>query len=110
MSPLNPYNKTPHHTAPVIFQWTHRVSEHQEVHEGTGTCPECGCVMTKRYAWGQHTQSKGGFMEPSQRVLAQSVQYVVPVYVPAHGPASQEVHVGCGARITIASWQDGTAS
>lgn len=108
MSPLNPYNTSPHHTAPAAFQWTHGVSNGKELHEATGACPECGCVMTKRYTTGQYTQPKGGFLGRRKGPGPQPFSTLCQC-TSLHTDRPEGVQVGCGARITIASWLDGAS-
>jgi hypothetical protein len=95
-----------HHTAPVTFQWTHDIAGATEVHEGTGICPECGCTMTKRYTFGQHTQSKGGFLNRRKGPGSKPFSTLC-LCTSLHTGRPEGVRVGCGARITIASWEDG---
>lgn len=107
MSPLRPYNADPHHTTPVTFEWSRTVSNNKEVYAATGPCPECGCVMTKRYSAAQYAQAKGGGFWTRRKGPGPQPFSTLCQCTSLHTGRPDGVDVGCGARITIASSVDG---
>lgn len=107
MSPLAPYDDKPHHTTPVTFRWARRDSGGKEVYEATGTCPECGCTMTRRYSAYQYAQAKGGGLLNRRRDPGAQPFSTLCLCTSLHTGRPDGVDTGCGARITIASWADG---
>ncbi|MFD9120401.1 hypothetical protein ACFU6M_01530 [Streptomyces bottropensis] len=108
MNPLLPYDDKPHHTTPVTFQWTRSELNGKEVYVATGTCPECGCTMTRRFTAAQYAQAKGGGFWNRRKDPGSQPFSTLCRCTSLHTDRPDGVEIGCGARITIASWTDGT--
>ncbi|WP_159063204.1 hypothetical protein [Streptomyces scabiei] len=83
------------------------MSNGKEVYEATGTCPVCHCTMTKRYSAAQYAQAKGGSFWSRRKGPGPQPFSALCQCTSLHTGRPDGVGVGCGARITIASWADG---
>ncbi|MEJ8668932.1 MULTISPECIES: hypothetical protein [unclassified Streptomyces] len=101
MSTAIPYDSDAAHPTPLTFQWT-RVETSDEVsYEATGTCPVCGCAMTRHWTFGQHLLAKGGFHGRRNEPGPQAYHTLCRCRTTHLGRPPHE-EFGCGALLVVA--------
>ncbi|MEV5883301.1 hypothetical protein AB0L74_11360 [Streptomyces sp. NPDC052020] len=89
------------HAAVLSFRWTVRHDGDDTTYEAAGTCPVCGCAMTRVWTFGQPPVPKGGFLgrrgEPGP-----APYYTVCQCRTLHMNRPADEPRGCGALLAIA--------
>lgn len=101
MTPSIPYDADVVHRPVLTFQWTVSGSGDDIAYEASGTCPVCGCAMTRSWTFGQLPVSKGGFL--GRRKAPGPEPYYTPCRcgtLHMNRPADEEL--GCGALLALA--------
>ncbi|MGF0172286.1 hypothetical protein ACQF36_17815 [Streptomyces sp. Marseille-Q5077] len=99
MSASIPYDESAAHPAPLTFQWT--VNEAAGEATASGSCPVCGCAMTRTWHSGQPLLSKGGYL--GRRKKPGPKPYRTPCRCKTlHMGRPSGEPFGCGALLVIA--------
>ncbi|MDF3141619.1 MULTISPECIES: hypothetical protein [unclassified Streptomyces] len=101
MTPAIPYDSHAAHPTPLTFSWTITSRGDEVVHEAKGNCPVCGCAMTRRWTFGQHPLTKGGFLGRREKPGAEPYHTLCRCRTVHLGRPAQE-EFGCGALLPIA--------
>ncbi|MFD3560451.1 hypothetical protein ACFWVU_12360 [Streptomyces sp. NPDC058686] len=89
------------HAPLLTFQWHIRTSGDDVTYEASGTCPVCGCAMTRTWTSGQPPVAKGGFLG-RRREPGPEPYYTTCRCRTLHMNRPPDEEFGCGALLALA--------